>query len=119
MGAQFWSVYVPTLLTGDDAVSATLEQVDAARVLTERYADQLAWATTADEVEEAWASDRIASLAGAEGETGETGGTSGSSGVRPAAASTRWASGDSCGTGKTVTAARLSGSLSPEPTPPR
>lgn len=67
MGAQFWSVYVPTRLTGDDAVSASLEQVDAARMLTERYADQLAWATTADEVEEAWASDRIASLAGAEG----------------------------------------------------
>ncbi|CAM3728785.1 dipeptidase [Nocardioides zeicaulis] len=67
MGAQFWSVYVPTRLTGDAAVSATLEQVDAARELTRRYADQLAWATTADEVEEAWATDRIASLAGAEG----------------------------------------------------
>lgn len=67
MGAQFWSVYVPTRLTGDDAVSATLEQVDAARLLTERWSSQLAWATTADEVEEAWAGDRIASLAGAEG----------------------------------------------------
>lgn len=67
MGAQFWSVYVPTRLAGDAAVTATLEQVDAARELTRRYADQLAWATTADEVEQAWASDRIASLAGAEG----------------------------------------------------
>jgi membrane dipeptidase len=67
MGAQFWSVYVPTRLTGDAAVSATLEQVDAARMLTSRYADQLAWATTADEVEDAWAADRMASLAGAEG----------------------------------------------------
>jgi membrane dipeptidase len=67
MGAQFWSVYVPTRLTGDAAVSATLEQVDAARMLTSRYADQLAWATTADEVEDAWASDRMASLVGAEG----------------------------------------------------
>ena len=67
MGAQFWSVYVPTLLSGDDAVSATLEQVDAARMLTARYADQLAWATTADEVEQAWASGRMASLVGAEG----------------------------------------------------
>ncbi|MBD3947319.1 dipeptidase [Nocardioides ganghwensis] len=67
MGAQFWSVYVPTRLTGDAAVSATLEQVDAARMLTSRYADQLAWATTADEVEDAWATDRMASLAGAEG----------------------------------------------------
>jgi membrane dipeptidase len=67
MGAQFWSVYVPTRLTGDTAVSATLEQVDAARMLTSRYADQLAWATTADEVEDAWAGDRMASLVGAEG----------------------------------------------------
>ncbi len=67
MGAQFWSVYVPTRLTGDEAVSATLEQVDAARHLTRTYADRLAWATTADEVEQAWAAGRIASLAGAEG----------------------------------------------------
>ena len=67
MGAQFWSVYVPCRLTGDDAVSATLEQVDAARLLTRTYADQLAWATTADEVEQAWAAGRMASLAGAEG----------------------------------------------------
>jgi membrane dipeptidase len=67
MGAQFWSVYVPTRLAGDAAVSATLEQIDAARMLTSRYADQLAWAGTADEVEDAWASDRMASLAGAEG----------------------------------------------------
>ncbi|TGN63134.1 membrane dipeptidase [Nocardioides eburneiflavus] len=67
MGAQFWSVYVPTRLTGDAAVSATLEQVDAARMLTSRYADELAWATTADEVEDAWAGDRMASLVGAEG----------------------------------------------------
>jgi membrane dipeptidase len=67
MGAQFWSVYVPTRLTGDAAVSATLEQVDAARLLTSRYADELAWATTADEVEDAWATDRMASLVGAEG----------------------------------------------------
>jgi membrane dipeptidase len=67
MGAQFWSVYVPCRLTGDDAVSATLEQVDAARHLTRTYADQLAWATTADEVEAAWADGRMASLMGAEG----------------------------------------------------
>jgi membrane dipeptidase len=67
MGAQFWSVYVPCRLTGDDAVSATLEQVDAARLLTSTYADQLAWATTADEVERAWADGRMASLMGAEG----------------------------------------------------
>ena len=67
MGAQFWSVYVPARFTGDHAVSATLEQVDAAYALTERYADQLVLARTADEVEAAWAGGRIASLMGAEG----------------------------------------------------
>lgn len=67
LGAQFWSVYVPCRLTGDAAVSATLEQVDAARLLTSTYADQLAWATSADDVERAWAEGRIASLVGAEG----------------------------------------------------
>ena len=67
VGAQFWSVYVPTRLTGDHAVSATLEQVDAAYALTARYADRLVLARTAEDVEAAWASGRIASLMGAEG----------------------------------------------------
>lgn len=67
VGAQFWSVYVPSMLTGDDAVSATLEQVDAAYALTTRYADRLVMARTAEEVEAAWAGGRIASLMGAEG----------------------------------------------------
>ena len=62
MGAQFWSVYVPCRLTGDDAVSATLEQVDAARLLTTTYADQLAWATTADEVEQGHLRVELATL---------------------------------------------------------
>jgi membrane dipeptidase len=66
VGAQFWSVYVPSRL-GHAAVGATLEQVDAAYAMIERYADRLALATTADEVEAAWASGRIASLLGAEG----------------------------------------------------
>ncbi|HEV7146430.1 MAG TPA: dipeptidase [Pedococcus sp.] len=67
VGAQFWSVFVPASLRGDDAVSATLEQIDAGHQLVARYADQLAFARTADEVEAAWAGGRIASLLGAEG----------------------------------------------------
>ena len=67
VGGQFWSVYVPSSLPGGHAVAATLEQVDAAYTLIERYADRLAFAGTADEVEAAWASGRIASLLGAEG----------------------------------------------------
>ena len=67
MGAQFWSVYVPTRLAGGDAVTATLEQVDGVRLLTATFADRFAMATTADEVEAAWARGRMASLMGAEG----------------------------------------------------
>jgi membrane dipeptidase len=67
VGAQFWSVFVPSTLQGDHAVSATLEQVDAVHAMVGRYGDALALARTADEVERAWASGRIASLLGAEG----------------------------------------------------
>jgi membrane dipeptidase len=66
VGAQFWSVFVPCA-EGERSVTSTLEQVDAAYRMIERYADRLAPATTADEVEAAWASGRIACLMGAEG----------------------------------------------------
>ncbi|WP_103503297.1 MULTISPECIES: dipeptidase [unclassified Streptomyces] len=67
VGAQFWSVYVRTDLTGDAAVSACLEQIDVVRMLLERYPDDLAAATTAADMESARRDGRIASLMGAEG----------------------------------------------------
>ena len=67
LGAQFWSVFVPASLAGDAAVSATLEQVDAGHQMVARYADELAFARTSDDVRAAWARGRIASLLGAEG----------------------------------------------------
>lgn len=67
VGAQFWSVFVPSTLPGPEAVVATLEQVDAVHAMVARYPGDLALATTADEVEAANASSRIASLLGAEG----------------------------------------------------
>ncbi|WP_338090875.1 dipeptidase [Planosporangium thailandense] len=67
VGAQYWSVFVPCDLAGHDAVSATLEQVDAVRRLVARHPEHLALATTADEVERARSEGRIASLLGAEG----------------------------------------------------
>ncbi|OKI56134.1 dipeptidase [Streptomyces sp. MJM1172] len=67
VGAQFWSVYVATELTGDEAVSATLEQMDAVDQLIARYPGDLARALTADDMEAARADGRIASLMGAEG----------------------------------------------------
>ncbi|GAA2455644.1 dipeptidase [Streptomyces macrosporus] len=67
VGAQFWSVYVRTDLTGDAAVSACLEQIDVVRRLADRYPDDLRLAFTADDMEAARAEGRIASLMGAEG----------------------------------------------------
>ncbi|AVZ73396.1 membrane dipeptidase [Streptomyces lunaelactis] len=67
VGAQFWSVYVRSDLAGDDAVSATLEQIDGVRQLLERYPADLAAALTADDMEKARGEGRIASLMGAEG----------------------------------------------------
>jgi membrane dipeptidase len=67
VGAQYWSVFVPCDLDSDDAVSATLEQIDAVRRLVQRHPAHLALATSAAEVERARADGRIASLLGAEG----------------------------------------------------
>jgi membrane dipeptidase len=67
VGAQFWSVFVPSDLPGDTAVTATLEQLDGWRELCARYPDDLALALTADDVDQAVADGRIASLAGMEG----------------------------------------------------
>ncbi|RSS79779.1 dipeptidase [Streptomyces sp. WAC06614] len=67
VGAQFWSVYVSAELAGDHAVSATLEQIDAVAQLIDRYPGDLVRALTADDMEAARATGRIASLMGAEG----------------------------------------------------
>jgi len=67
VGAQFWSVYVPSTLQGDQAVRATLEQIDAVHTMVRRYPDTFSLAGDADEVERAVSAGRIASLLGAEG----------------------------------------------------
>jgi membrane dipeptidase len=67
VAAQFWSVFVPAELSGEAAVTATLEQIDLVHDLLRRYPDALAPATTAAEVAAAMAAGRIASLLGAEG----------------------------------------------------
>ncbi|MCX4666784.1 dipeptidase [Streptomyces sp. NBC_01381] len=67
VGAQFWSVYVRTDLTGDAAVSATLEQIDCVEQLLARHPSDLARALTAADMEKARTEGRIASLMGAEG----------------------------------------------------
>ena len=67
VGAQFWSVYVPSELGGETAVAATLEQIDLVRRMIRRYPGQLELALTADDVERIFTAGRVASLLGAEG----------------------------------------------------
>src|SRR3954469_68121 len=67
VGAQFWSVYVPSDLPEPEAVVATMEQVDAVYRMAAAYPHDLAMAYTADDVERAVAGGRIASLLGIEG----------------------------------------------------
>ena len=67
VGAQFWSVYVPVSLAGDGAVAAVLEQIDLAHRMIARYPGSFGLAPTADDVEQVFASGRVASLLGAEG----------------------------------------------------
>ena len=67
LGAQFWSVYVPSDIAPDECVTRTLEQVDALHRLIQRFPDRLAPARSADDVERVVAGGRIASMFGVEG----------------------------------------------------
>ena len=66
VGAQFWSVYVPPAITGDEAVRVQLEQIDLTHRLIDRH-DELEFVTTADELERAFAEGKIPSMLGMEG----------------------------------------------------
>ncbi|GAA4415228.1 dipeptidase [Actinokineospora soli] len=67
VGAQFWSVYVPSSLDGHEAVIAVLEQIDLVHEIIGRHSEYLALARTADSVESAFEQGKVASLLGAEG----------------------------------------------------
>jgi membrane dipeptidase len=67
VGAQFWSVYVPTDFEGADAVPATLEQIDVVYELTRLHPETFEIALTAADVERVFASGKIASMIGMEG----------------------------------------------------
>ena len=67
LGAQFWSVYIPTTLKGGDAVRAVIEQIDVVHRIDETYPDTFEFARTADDVMRIHRSGKIASLIGIEG----------------------------------------------------
>jgi membrane dipeptidase len=70
VGAQFWSVYVPSPPAGTPpsaSVTQVLEQIDVVHRMVAKYPGQLALALTADDVERARRERKIASLIGMEG----------------------------------------------------
>jgi membrane dipeptidase len=67
VGGQFWSVYVPSDLPADRAVTMTLEQIDALLDMVRRNPDRLELPRSADDVERIAAAGRVASMIGVEG----------------------------------------------------
>jgi membrane dipeptidase len=67
VGMQFWSVYVPTSMMGQDAVRATFEQIDVVHRMTRRWPDTFELARTVADAERIFRAGRIASMIGMEG----------------------------------------------------
>lgn len=68
LGGQFWSVFVPGRMAGEEAVTATLEQIDGVYTMLEHYPDDFVLVTTADGLAASIAEGgSVGSLMGAEG----------------------------------------------------
>ena len=67
VGGQFWSVYIPSEVTGDAAIRETIEQIDLVKRMVRAYPQDLALALTADDIVRIHKSGRVASLIGIEG----------------------------------------------------
>ncbi|MFL6759998.1 dipeptidase [Sphingomonas sp.] len=67
VGAQFWSVYIPSEVTGDAAIRETIEQIDIVKRMVKAYPNDLALAGTADDIVRVHKTGRVASLIGIEG----------------------------------------------------
>lgn len=67
VGGQFWSVYVPATMQGQEAVRATMEEIDVVYQMIDRYPDVFELARTAADIERIFKAGKIASLIGMEG----------------------------------------------------
>lgn len=67
VGGQFWSVWIPADMKGDEAIRVTLEQIDIVHRMVARYPNRLEMAFTAADVRRIQKAGRIASLIGIEG----------------------------------------------------
>jgi membrane dipeptidase len=67
MGAQFWSVWIPNEMKGDEAIRVTLEEIDIVHRMVDRYPERLEMASTAADIRRIEKAGKIASLIGVEG----------------------------------------------------
>ena len=67
VGGQFWSVYIPSDITGDAAIRATIEEIDTVKRFVKAYPNDLAFAGTADDIVRIHKTGKVASLIGIEG----------------------------------------------------
>ena len=67
LGAIFFSIWMPSKITGPEAVKRSLDQIDAVREQVRKHPGDLALATTATEIREARRQRKIAVLMGVEG----------------------------------------------------
>jgi len=67
LGAQFWSAYVPCDSQYKDAVRQTLEQIDVVHRMCQKYPETFMFATSSQDIMEAFQQNKTASLIGVEG----------------------------------------------------
>jgi membrane dipeptidase len=67
LGAIFFSIWIPSKITGPDAVDRAVTQIDAVREQVRKHPNDLVLATTAAEVRDARKQGKIAALMGVEG----------------------------------------------------
>jgi membrane dipeptidase len=67
LSAIFFSIWVPSKMTGPTAVQKALEQIDAVREQVRKHPNDLALATTAEEIRKTHRDGKIAALMGVEG----------------------------------------------------
>jgi membrane dipeptidase len=67
LGAIFFSIWIPSKITGPEAIKHALDQIDAVREQVRRHPNDIVLAATAAEVREARKQGKIAALMGVEG----------------------------------------------------
>ena len=67
LGAIFFSIWIPSKITGPEAIKQALDQIDSVREQARSHPKEITLATTAVEVREARKSGKIALLMGVEG----------------------------------------------------